>query len=140
MNGRINAIISISLVFSILIFITSCNHSNKEPMKIAVTKASKNYINWLKQGDSALIPIDMYTMEIDTALESLNYCAGLLVTGGEDIQPEYYGQAGEKYLCKEMDPRRDTLEIALIKKAIELRMPVLGICRGEQMLNVTLGG
>jgi putative glutamine amidotransferase len=109
-------------------------------MKIAVTKATSNYINWLKKGDSTLIPLDMYPMNIDSALQGLDHCAGLLVTGGEDVQPEYYGKAGEKHLCTEMDPRRDTLEIALIKKALEMKMPVLGICRGEQILNVTLGG
>ena len=109
-------------------------------MKIAVTKATENYINWLKKGDSTLIPVDMYPMKLDTALERLEYCSGLLVTGGEDVQPEYYGKAGEKHLCTEMDPCRDTLEIALIKKAIKLKMPVLGICRGEQILNVSLGG
>jgi putative glutamine amidotransferase len=109
-------------------------------MKIAVTKATENYINWLKKGDSTLIPVDMYPMKLDTALERLEFCAGLLVTGGEDVQPEYYGKAGEKHLCSEMDPRRDTLEIALIKKALKLKMPILGICRGEQILNVSLGG
>jgi putative glutamine amidotransferase len=140
MNNRIKKSIIIFLVFSILAFFTGCNPSKKEPMKIAVTKASRNYINWLKKGDSTLIPIDMFTMGIDTALESLGKCSGLLVTGGEDVQPDYYGQAGERHLCKEMDPRRDTMEIALIKKALELKMPVLGICRGEQILNVTLGG
>ena len=67
-------------------------------------------------------------------------CSGLLVTGGEDVQPEYYGKASEKHLCTEIDPRRDTLEMALIRKALEKQMPVLGICRGEQILNVTLGG
>jgi putative glutamine amidotransferase len=140
MQNRIKTSVTVSLVFFILVFFTSCNPPEKEPMKIAVTKATKNYLNWLKKGDSTLIPIDMYTMDVDTALAELNHCSGLLVTGGEDVQPEYYGKAGEKHLCTEMDPRRDTLEIALIKKAIELKMPVLGICRGEQILNVALGG
>jgi putative glutamine amidotransferase len=140
MKNRIKTCLIVSLVFFILAFFSGCNQSKKEPMKIAVTKASKNYINWLKKGDSTLIPLDMYSMDFDTALGSLENCAGLLVTGGEDVQPEYYGQAGEKYLCKELDPRRDTLELALIKKALGLKMPVLGICRGEQIINVSLGG
>jgi len=140
MKNRIKTSVPVFLVISVLLFLISCHPSKKEPMEIAVTKATKNYISWLKKGDSTLIPLDMYPMDIDTALKRLDHCAGLLVTGGEDVQPEYYGQAGEKHLCTEMDPRRDTLEIALIKKAIELKMPVLGICRGEQILNVSLGG
>ena len=140
MQNRIKTSIVVCLAFSILAFFTGCNPPKKEPMKIAVTKATKNYINWLKKGDSTLIVIDMYPMDIDSALTGLDQCSGLLVTGGEDVQPEYYGKADEKHLCTEMDPHRDTLEIALIRKALELKMPVLGICRGEQILNISLGG
>ena len=140
MQNRIKTSFTVSLLFFILAFFTSCDPPKKEPMKIAVTKATKNYLNWLEKGDSTLIPVDMYTMDIDSALAGLDHCSGLLVTGGEDVQPEYYGKAGEKHLCTEMDPRRDTLEIALIRKAIGMKMPVLGICRGEQILNVALGG
>jgi putative glutamine amidotransferase len=140
MNNLIKTSITYILLFSMIACSISCTSPKKEPMKIAVTKATKNYINWLKKGDSTLFPVDMYSMDIDTALDELVHCAGLLVTGGEDVQPEYYGKTGEKHLCTELDPHRDTLEIALIRKALELKMPVLGICRGEQILNVTLGG
>jgi len=105
-----------------------------------VTKASANYINWLKKGDSTLVIINMYPLPQDSALAEMDKCSGLLVAGGEDVQPEYYGKASEKHLCTEMDPRRDTLEMALIRKALERKMPVVGICRGGQILNITLGG
>jgi putative glutamine amidotransferase len=140
MKNLINETISVLMVLFILALNIGCSPPKKPPMKIAVTKATKNYINWLKKGDSTLILVNMYPVDIDSALEQLDLCAGLLVTGGEDVQPEYYGKSGDKYLCTEMDPHRDTLEIALIKKAIGMKMPVLGICRGEQILNVTLGG
>ena len=140
MKNRSKEFIAVSLIISIITFFISCTPAKKEPIKIAVTKATPNYIKWLKGGDSALVLVNMYPMNIDTALAGLNHCAGLLVTGGEDVQPEYYGKVSEKYLCTETDPRRDTLEIALIKKALEMKMPILGICRGEQILNVTLGG
>lgn len=109
-------------------------------MKIAVSKATKNYIDWLRKADSGVVFINLYNVSVDSALTELNQCSGLLVTGGEDIQPEYYGKSTEKSLCGDMDPKRDTLEIALIKKALSMNMPVLGICRGEQILNVALGG
>jgi putative glutamine amidotransferase len=128
------------LIIAVIILSMSCNQTKPEPLKIAVTKATKNYLNWLHKGDSALVPVDMYTLDLDTALAALVQCHGLLVTGGEDLQPEYYGKGAERDLCKETDPRRDTLEMALIRKALELNMPVLGICRGEQAINVALGG
>jgi len=128
------------LLFFPLTFVISNPHSKDKPMKIAVSKATKNYINWLKKVDSAVIFINMYELDLDKAIKELKDCSGLLVTGGEDVQPGYYGKADEKGLCGNMDPKRDTLEIALIKKAIEIKMPVLGICRGQQIINVALGG
>ena len=123
-----------------IIFMNGCHSDKKEPMKIAVTKAKTNYMNWLRKGDSTLNLVDMYAMDVDTALRELEHCSGLLVTGGEDVQPGYYGKEEEQHLCAEMDPRRDTLEIALVRKAVEMNMPILGICRGEQIINVALGG
>jgi putative glutamine amidotransferase len=107
---------------------------------IAVTKASMNYTNWLKANNPGIVLVDMYKMDVATALKKLESCSGIVVTGGEDVQPGMYGKASQTMLCKEMDPRRDTLEIRLIGKAIRMDMPILGICRGEQIINVTLGG
>jgi putative glutamine amidotransferase len=132
--------VGLILIFSCFILLSGCESDVKPPMKIAVTKASKNYINWLKKGDSTLVIEDMYPLSTDSALEELDSCSGLLVTGGEDIQPGFYGKSSCKDLCAEIDPHRDTMEIALIKKAIAMHIPVLGICRGEQIINVALGG
>jgi putative glutamine amidotransferase len=128
------------LLISTFTCINSCQTKKREPVKIAVTKASANYINWLKKGDSTLVIVNMYPLDPDSALRELDRCSGLLVTGGEDVQPEYYGKESEKHLCTETDPRRDTLEMALIRKALDKKIRVLGICRGEQIINVTLGG
>jgi putative glutamine amidotransferase len=119
---------------------TCSNPVKKEPMKIAVSKAGNNYIDWLKKCDSSLILINLYDNNIDSAVAILAGCSGLLVTGGEDIQPSLYGKGAELPFCKDADPRRDTLEQTLIREALRLKIPVLGICRGEQILNVTLGG
>ena len=122
-------------------FFLACSAQNKsKPMRIAVSKATTNYVNWLKKADTTAVFIDMYGLGLPAAINELKNCSGLLVTGGEDVQPEFYGKGNEKQLCKEMDPRRDTLETELIKKALEMKMPVLGICRGEQIINVALGG
>ena len=61
---------------------------------------------------------------------------GLIVGGGDDISPMLY--AGE--MVARLDPDRDALEQRLVCQALEMGKPVLGICRGAQMLNVALGG
>ncbi|MGY6411806.1 MAG: gamma-glutamyl-gamma-aminobutyrate hydrolase family protein [Alkalilacustris sp.] len=63
---------------------------------------------------------------------------GLIVGGGDDISPELYG--GQLVATARLDPDRDALERRLVLAALEAGKPVLGICRGAQMLNVALGG
>ncbi len=64
---------------------------------------------------------------------------GLLLTGGEDVEPSLYGQPRSSE-CGVSNLERDRTEIALVKAARERRLPLLAICRGPQLLNVALGG
>ena len=63
---------------------------------------------------------------------------GLIVGGGDDISPMLYG--AELRVVSRLDPARDRLERDLVEAALGAGKPVLGICRGAQMLNVALGG
>ena len=63
----------------------------------------------------------------------------LLFTGGEDVAPAYYGESPDER-CEEPDRERDLFEIHLARAALSRRTPVLGICRGLQVLNVAAGG
>ena len=129
-----------------LFILNSCTENKiNKPLRIAVSKAKPTeyygaYSEWLKNIDSTTICIDMYNISLDSALLLMDDCNGLLVTGGPDVNPAWYGQAGDTIKCGYIDNKRDTLEFALIKKALEMNMPLLGICRGEQILNVALGG
>ena len=63
---------------------------------------------------------------------------GLVIGGGDDIGAEIYG--GQVLPDVRIDPERDKLELALLRVALPAQLPVLGICRGSQMINVALGG
>jgi putative glutamine amidotransferase len=75
----------------------------------------------------------VHTAEI---LESLD---GLVLTGGEDVDPAHYGQDRHPRLGN-VDPLRDAFELALFRDATTRSIPVLAICRGIQLVNVALGG
>jgi putative glutamine amidotransferase len=77
----------------------------------------------------------------DPAVLQAHYqrCAGLLFAGGGDVDPALFGQEPHPKLGA-IEPLRDEVELSLARQAIGDRKPVLGICRGVQLLNVALGG
>jgi anthranilate synthase component 2/putative glutamine amidotransferase len=76
---------------------------------------------------------------LDGSTELLDLLDGLVFTGGSDLDPELYGQRPQPETTGIHD-QRDRAEMALIREALVRDMPVLGICRGMQLLNVALGG
>jgi gamma-glutamyl-gamma-aminobutyrate hydrolase PuuD len=71
--------------------------------------------------------------------ETLDAVDGLIFSGGSDLDPELYGQEPHPETVG-VDPVRDRGELALLRGALELDMPVLAICRGSQVLNIAAGG
>lgn len=83
-----------------------------------------------------ILPLTADRDVLDWALEG---CDGLLLTGGQDVDPAHYGEGPDPKLG-ELAPVRDAQELYLISRALERDLPLFGICRGEQILNVALGG
>jgi putative glutamine amidotransferase len=102
--------------------------------------------------EAALIPSD-YVNAIDRAggrpllvpptsdgvEETLDALDGIVFTGGSDLDPELYGEEAHPETFG-IQRQRDDAELALLHGALERDMPLLGICRGIQVLNVGLGG
>ena len=78
-------------------------------------------------------------MGASLAAAALDGCDGLLLTGGEDIGPSWYG-AEPSPLLEQPSQERDLFELALFAVARQRGLPILGICRGIQLINVALGG
>jgi len=78
-------------------------------------------------------------MGASLAAAALDGCDGLLLSGGEDIEPSWYG-ADPSPLLDEPSRERDLFELALFAVARQRALPILGICRGIQLINVALGG
>jgi len=120
----------------------SCASSNRINIALSKGSGSESYLRygkWLNEIDNDIKTIDMTPMSLSQALKQLEKCNGLVLTGGEDVHPGRYGKGYDTARCK-INPQRDTLEFALIAKALELNIPIFAICRGEQILNVALGG
>lgn len=74
------------------------------------------------------------------APEAMAGVSGLLLAGGYDVHPRYYGEEATAEAEAAAYPERDEMELAVIRDALEREMPLLAICRGMQMINVVFGG
>ena len=113
-------------------------------MRIGLTytgsdKKHENYVRWLKGSDSFEI---IKLSATDHNQEEIKKCDGLVLSGGIDIHPKFYKEEKLNYDHAPLafDEQRDLFEIALFNEALNLKIPILGICRGMQLVNVCLGG
>lgn len=113
-------------------------------MKIGLTHTGSsekhlNYVNWIKGNED--IQIVELSMKNNNLYE-LNNCDGLVLSGGMDIHPGFYGSKNLDYHFRpdQFNLQRDEFEINAFKKSQEKNIPVLGICRGMQLVNCALGG
>lgn len=128
-----------------VVILTSCSSifSNDPPLKIAISRERKDvdvrYSTWLAY-QKPMKYINLYSIPFEQVLDSLKTCDALLLTGGEDIYPGLYGKEQDTNRCGGFNLYRDSLELLLFSNARMMKMPVLGICRGLQLINVAEGG
>ncbi len=139
-----NQLFIFALFLTLAISFSSC--SKEERIKVAVivpesTSGENRYIKWLKNADSVNYEYIEVSLKdgIEKAEKQLKLCSGMFLIGGEDVHPGFYGQPEDSSRCG-IYAERDTFEFKVIEIAKELNLPVLGICRGEQILNVAYGG
>ncbi len=104
-----------------------------------VTLAPRSYVTAVQRaGGLAIVlpPDDVAVSEPDVLLDRVD---ALILAGGADLDPASYGAETHEE-TRGTWPERDRFELALTRRALERDMPLLGICRGMQLLNVALGG
>jgi putative glutamine amidotransferase len=124
-------------------------HGNNE----WVSKNTHNYLNTLKNfGVTAVILAPDTPAHLQNGLSYhpdpqgrlnagiLDHLDGLILSGGGDVDPKYFGAELQGAEEESIDHNRDELEIALAQAALAIDMPIFGICRGCQVLNVAAGG
>jgi len=99
---------------------------------------SNNFLNAIENagGVPLFIPV---SEDIGDAKPYLDMIDGIIFSGGEGIGPINFGENPSKYISN-VNPSRDNFELALFQEAYNMDMPILGICRGAQLINVALGG
>ena len=112
----------------------ACQKEHKKT--IILSKASSNYIKWIEDED--VIILDAYTIKNTDSILSL--ADGVILTGGEDINPLEYNDTNNIKVCGTINFSRDTLERKLFDFAFKNKLPLIGVCRGMQMMNVASGG
>ena len=86
------------------------------------------------------IPVIIPITDDESALrDAVSLLDGLILSGGEDVHPNYYNEDPIEELG-EVNPTRDLYDLCLIRLAMEKDLPLLGICRGFQIINVAFGG
>ncbi len=94
----------------------------------------RNYLELIEQGGGDPLPI-IPGFSVD--VEQID---AILLSGGGDVDPKHYGQSINGTREKDIIEARDSSEFEIMRQALALHTPVLGICRGMQLINIYLGG
>ena len=107
--------------------------------ELAAHYVGRAYVRAVVRAGGAPFVLPSVDEDVDVVAETaLAGIDGLVLPGGCDLSPSLYG--GEPDAALDADPVRDVFELAMLNGAIEREIPVLGICRGMELINVAYGG
>lgn len=116
----------------------ACNLDTANPGAVPIVGLLETYTDAMIAGGG--VPSVLPATEDEALLGAyLDMAGGLLMPGGIDIDPLIYGEGPDLNIGR-LDPKLDHYQIALIKAARSRNMPIFGICRGVQVMNVAFGG
>ena len=119
------------------VLVTTSRQSRQRPLRRVDALTGQNYADALVR--TGLLPTLAPTLPAGLAPSALDGVDGLVLSGGVDIDPALFGQLPSPHLGI-VDAGRDAFELALFRAARERGLPVLGICRGIQLVAVAAGG
>lgn len=102
-----------------------------------ISYTPKNFVSGIQAAGG--LPVILPIGRPEDAADHISRIDKLLLAGGHDVTPKNYGSRPHQKLG-ETNPARDAFELALIKEAVKQQKPILGVCRGMQLLNVAFGG
>jgi putative glutamine amidotransferase len=118
---------------------SALEHARWAMWEQTATLLPSSYVEAVQRGGGLVLMLPPDPRSVEDPEETLDAIDGLVLAGGADIDPAAYGRQAAPETVGTV-PQRDAFEIALVRAAIERDMPVLGICRGMQLINVALGG
>jgi putative glutamine amidotransferase len=132
-------IIKVRFYALLVVMNTALSLYSQNKIFVATARLNKNTIAYSKEISSDVEYIDFMNVKFDERDSLLKKCSGLLLLGGLDIHPARFNKGELKKYC-DIDENRDTIEFALLRWADSSSIPILGICRGMQFINIYFGG
>ena len=126
-------------LFILILIFPEC--SDRKSDLILISKDSRLRIEkWFSSIDPGIEIREFYSIPPDSMDYYLIRADGIVIGGGEDVNPAMYGKPEYLEVCGEVDDFRDSIEKVMIQFALLNDIPLLGICRGQQIINVVAGG
>jgi putative glutamine amidotransferase len=107
--------------------------------KIGITVHPRRGLKYFEPYRRAVVSAGAETVDLVPGTRELPDLDGLLLPGGWDVDPSFYGESRDEK-TEDTDPELDETELSLFRQARERHLPILGICRGQQVINVAMGG